>query len=830
VTIPRWLTVGVSGAVLAAGLVHGRFPIRNLPALGPLLDPAHGIWAAARTAELAPEESRGLAGLGAAVTIEYDDHGVPHIFAATEHDGFRALGWVHARDRLFQMEMTQRAASGTLSEVAGARTVALDRAARARGLPAAAAAKWAALPADDPTRAAIIAYMEGVNAWIAQASTAELPIEYKLLGVSPRRFEPVDCFLLLMQMAQSLSYRDDELRREAVEALIGPAATEALFPVNAPIQEPIEPVAGRTAPTYLAARFPPPSVPTPAKVAAARARLEDGRRLIAGIESETKGEAVVGSNNWAVGPTRSASGHALLSGDPHLQLTLPSIWYEVHLVAGGVDLYGVSLPLSPVIPIGFNRDVAWTATNSGADVVDFYRETVDDSIAPTTYRLDGEWMPVTARVETFRGKRGEVLATDTLYATHRGPLRRTSAGWTSQRWTALEPSNEAGGYLQAIRARSVGAWYVAMDGYRAPAQNFLVADRTGRIAIRTTGRFPLRPGDGRGDRIQDGSRRANDWTGDWPRERVPQAMAPTQGYLASANQQPVDPSVRPGYLGWDWPTPWRAMRINQILRADAAMTPEKMRLAHTDPQSALTAPVLAVLRDALRARPMASDEARAALAFLEDWDQHFDPESRGAVLFDAVLRELTDRTWDELIPEGDRQRAATPNSMLLVRLFEDRASIWWDDRRTPEVREDRDQLLVESLETAWRETRSALGNDPAAWRWAMRRTTNIRHLLQLPGFDRESLAVQAGPGTLSPSEGRGTAGASWRFVVELGDTVRAWGIYPGGQSGNPVSSRYDDRIEAWRTGGLHPLHLPRRAGELPGMARQSVLTLTPARK
>jgi len=238
--------------------------------------------------------------------------------------------------------------------------------------------------------------------------------------------------------------------------------------------------------------------------------------------------------------------------------------------------------------------------------------------------------------------------------------------------------------------------------------------------------------------------------------------------------------------------------------------------------------VLGALRDAMRARPMASQEARAALAFLDGWDQHFDPESRGAVLFDAVLRTITDRTWDELIPEGDRGRAATPNSMLLVRLFEERTSIWWDDRRTPDVREDRDRILIESLETAWRDTRAQLGNDPAAWRWRMRRLTNVRHLLQLPGFDRESLAVQAGPGTLSPSDGRGTAGASWRFVVELGDTVQAWGIYPGGQSGNPVSSRYADRLEGWRLGQLNPLHLPRKAGELPGMVRQSVLTLTPA--
>ena len=338
----------------------------------------------------------------------------------------------------------------------------------------------------------------------------------------------------------------------------------------------------------------------------------------------------------------------------------------------------------------------------------------------------------------------------------------------------------------------------------------------------------MRPGDGRGDRIFDGSTSASDWSGDWPLERYPQALRPAQGYLASNNQQPLDPAVRPGYLGWDWPTPWRAMRINQILRADAQMTPEKMQAAQTDPQSAMTPAVMDALHTAVtRAGSGATDEDRAALAFLEAWDRHFDVESKGAVLFTAVVEALTRRTWDEFTIAGEERRVATPNTMYLVRLLEDETSPWWDVRETAQATETRDDVLLSALRDAWTTTRARRGADPQAWRWGDQRQATIQHLLRLPGFGRESLAVQSGPGTLSPNEGRGTSGASWRFIVELGDAVTAWGTYPGGQSGNPVSSRYDDRLELWRTGKLAPLRVPFTADDLKGDAVTSAVRFVP---
>lgn len=827
IAVPRRVTGAVSALALAGALWVGFRPIGAVPPIGPLLDPAHGVWAAARFAELPGEQSLVLDGLSGPVEVRFDDRGVPHIFATSVPDVARALGWVHARDRLFQMELTARKVTGTLSELAGRATLSIDRQSRERGLAVAAEARWDALPADSPTRKVIEAYVEGINQWVRDADVAEWPVEYKLLGARPRIFQSRDVYYLLAEMGQVLAWQSEELERSAVEALVGSAATDALFPVNAPIQEPIEPVPGRTTPRWAAVRFPAPAVPDARAVASAR-RLE---ATIARLSPETftRGEAAVGSNNWAVAPERTAAKHALLSGDPHLQLSLPSVWYEAHLVVPGeLDAYGVTFPLAPNIPIGFNRDVAWTATNTGADVMDFYRETVDDSASPTRYRVDGAWRTVTRRVEEFRGRSGERLATDTLYRTHRGPMLRTAEGWLSMRWTVLEPSDEASAFLGAMRARSAEEWYRAMESYKAPAQNFLVADRSGAIGIRSTGRYPIRPDDGRGDRIFDGSTSASDWVGDWPLAQYPQALRPAQGYLASANQQPLDPAVRPGYLGWDWPTPWRAMRINEILRGDSAMTPEKMRLAHTDARSVMTEPVRSVVRAAVTAAgTAASAEEREAMAFLDAWDARFDTESKGAVLFAELVQELTKRTWDEFSVPGDGRRVATPNTMQLVRLFDEPASAWWDDRATTAERETRDAIVRASLAAAWSTMRGRRGDDSRRWRWGDVRQANIRHLLQLPGFGRDSLEVQSGPGTLSPNEGRGTHGASWRFVVELGDAVSAWGTYPGGQSGNPVSSRYDDRIELWRTGQLAPLRLPFKAEDLNGDVLVSVLRFTP---
>ena len=839
---PSVATTALAAVALALALYVAAVPFRGGPPLGRFLDPVHGVWAVATRADLPVRESHKLDGAAAPVDVRFDDRAVPHIFAASQIDAWRALGYVHARDRLFQMELQTRAAAGTLSEILGARALDVDREARAQGLAWSADRAYRELdPNSDAIRAAR-AYSDGVNTFIEGMTPADYPLEYHLLGAKPQRWEPEYSAYLLARMGLTLAYTDGELQRAQIEALVGKPATAALFPENAPIVEPIQPN-GQRAPRFDFTRIPAPLAVDSAKLAAAtelrRAAHPFGRPVArfgdqrAGAGADLGGEIAVGSNNWAVSPKRSASGHALLAGDPHLSLSLPSIWYEAHLVVPDtLDVYGVTLLGSPFITIGFNRDVAWTFTNTGADVTDYYAETVDDDAHPTKYKLDGEWKKLETRVETVRGKTGAALATDTIYHTHRGPMQRWGKSWISRRWTVLEPHNTMDTFRRANLAKSAAELMQAFEGYEVAAQNVLTADRGGHIAIRSNGHFPIRGG--KGNVVLDGSTTANDWTGYWPLADYPQSFDPPRGFLSSNNQQPKDPKVDPRYLGWDWPAPWRAMRINALLRADSAVTPDAMRRWQTDPISEQTAIFQRAFLRAAESSPAPVDSSAARAAhLLAEWDGRFTRENERAVLYSAALDELARRTWDELgapgAPPDDRpRRVATPNSMILAELLDDPTNPWWDVRATKNVVEDRDTILRQSLAAAYDRVVKMYGEPGPAWRWEKIRHANINHLLRIPAFSRVGIPMQAGPGTLSPSAGDGTHGASWRMVVELGPEVRAWGTYPGGQSGNPASSRYTDRLAKWTAGELDTLRFPRRAAELTGRTLTSSLTLTPA--
>ncbi len=823
----------ISLVVLAAALYVSARPVGPAPALGSFLEPANGVWALARTANPRARSSARIPGLSAPVEVLIDDRGVPHVFARSEEDAWRAQGYLLARDRLFQMDLSTRAASGTLSGLVGARVLETDRAARRRGLAWGAERVAAAADSASLLSRAAQAYSDGVNAWIQGMRPADLPLEYRLLGATPARWQPLSTYYFFSQMALTLAYDDETMQRLRVRSLVGGAATEALFPLNSPIQEPIQPN-GQRAPRYDFLRpFPPPGLPDTAAAVAAdeRAALE----VALGFAPRRFGDGdAIGSNNWVVGPRRTAAGHALLSGDPHLELTLPSIWYEIHLhVEGGPDVAGVTFPGAPGVIIGFNRNVAWSFTNTGADVRDHYAETVDDSLAPAKYLLDGAWKPVERRVELLRGRKNELLHTDTLYFTHRGPMVKDRGRWLSMRWTPFE-ARGGEDFLRLDRASSVSGWLDEWKAYATPAQNGVAADRAGAITIRSTGRYPVRPDGGRGDEIRDGSRSASDWTGYVPLSEYPFALNPAQGFLASANQQPVDPRVNSRYFGSNWYSPWRAMRINQLLRADSAVTPEAMRRFQTDPGSPRADAFVPAFLDAAAALHRAGrgdDTLRQAAALLSEWDRHYTRDNRRAVLFEAAMAALPRLLLDELIPastDSTQGPVALPQDAVILQLIADSSNAWWDDRRTLGV-EGRTETLARALKAGLgRALREHGPPEGDGWLWSNAHHANIYHLLRMPALSALDLPVQGGPSTLSPSPGRGTHGPSWRMLVELGPEVRAWGTYPGGQSGNPASRWYLDRLPRWAAGELDTLQFPATPADLPAARVRERLTLSAA--
>jgi penicillin amidase len=810
--------------LLLAGLLYAGYRrVGPVPALGPLLDPVHGVWAVAAQPDF-PTGTVALPVSDDSVEIVFDPRGVPHIFARSVEDAARAVGYVHAFHRLFQMELQTRATAGRLTEWFGPRALGLDREQRRLGLAWAAERERAALDPASELGRVLLAYAEGVNARIAELSSRDLPFEYRLLGTTPEPWDVLNSFLFMQRMGYTLAYLTPEFDLARATDLFGAAVADALVSPNSPIQEPIVP-SRRAMPVVEMI-----DLPGVGRTTGATGATGGGARRDPSIPRSLDPSTREASNNWVVAGSRTAAGFPLLAGDPHLELTLPSIWYEAHLVVPGrLDVYGVTFPGTPVVAIGFNRDVAWSFTNTGADALDFYTEVLDDSLRPMRYRVDGAWRPLERRIEQYRDRAGRLVATDTVRFTHRGPLRSSDRGPLSMRWTMLEGSNPVAALWDIGDARSVDEWLTAMRAYRAPIQNGVVADRAGNIAVLSAGEYPVRPAGGDGRIFWDGTTSASDWLGFLPPERQPFARNPAQGYLASANQQPMDPREAADYLGADWPPPWRAMRINQLLRADSAVTPEAMRRYQTDPGSARADWFVPAFLDAViaeRRAGRASPEAVRAAELLAEWDRRYTKENERAVLFEEAMRALHGALWDELQDPGGGGLVLYPSEAIAASLLATPQSPWWDDTRTTGQVETRDALLTAALVQGYAAARERHGEPMAGgWRWLGVRHANIWHPFRVEALSALGIPIQGGPGTLNPSSGMGTHGASWRMVVELGPEVRAWGVYPGGQSGNPLSPWYRDRIPAWAAGELDSLPFPSAANALPdtGVRGRAVL-------
>ncbi|MFN5598280.1 MAG: penicillin acylase family protein [Gemmatimonas sp.] len=837
----RSLSVTLLSLTLGLGATWiGTQGVGEVPPLGALLSPSSGLWSNAAD-DLPASATAKIPALSDAVEIRYDARSVPHIFAKTDEDAARALGYVVARDRLFQLEVQSRAGEGTLTELVGDVALPADQQTRRLGMSRAAEKQFAALDTAGPLYRTLRAYAEGINAYRTSLSSAQLPMEYKLLQKTPREWLPLHSMNLLMRMGFTLAHAPIELDLLQARALVGDSAARAMWDASSPVQEPIQP-APRNAPRDALVPLPAPGTPsveatrmlTAMGMGSGPLRWGSDSALSADDRYALQQERAFASNNWAVAPSRSASGLALLAGDPHLELTLPSIWYEVHMVSGTRDVGGVAIPGLPGIAIGYTRALAWSFTNTGGDVMDFWRETVDNAALPRTYELDGKQEPLEMRVEPYRNKDGRVIATDTVYYTHRGPMRKQGATWLSMRWTVLEAGTELLGFAAGVYATTAEGFLDSLAAhYKAPAQNMIVADTAGTIAIRSTGLHPIRANKGRGTDILDGRTRANDWQGFRTLSQYPQSVRPAQGFLASANQEPIDPQLDSLYLGTDAHYEiWRALQINRLLRADSSMTPDKMRRLHSDPGSVRAERLVPALVSAARARIAAgegSPSLAAAEKILAAWDRRYTRDNTGARLFETSLTRLSGLMWDELSPADSAAPQVRPSESRLLQLLPDSSNLWWDDRRTTNVREDRDRLIARALVAAY-DTLVVDFGDPAVtpWTWGRVAPARPRHLLRLDGFSAAPTPIDGGRGTLNPSVGSRLAnfGASWRMVVELDKQPRIMAVYPGGQSGNPASPRYLDRLAMWGTGSLDSVRTPRTPADLAASDVRATLTLT----
>ena len=559
------------GTFLVAFVLSTR--LGPLPPLGYFLDPFGGFWQNAERPATAGDTLRVSApALTRPVTVVYDRHRVPHVFAANDHDLYYAQGYVTARDRLWQMDFQTRAAAGRLSEVLGEVTFAYDRFQRRMGMVTGAERTLEAVAADPRSRQMLEAYTAGVNGWIDGLTPATYPFEFKLLDYAPTPWTTLRSVLMLKQMTANLTTGTDDLFMTRALQKWGRAAVDSLFPSVPYYADPIIP-AGTT---WDFAPLPTPPVPPDFAAGAVSYRFPFAP------------EPDNGSNNWAVGAARSATGYPLLANDPHLGLGLPSLWYQIQLHAPGVNVAGVSLPGTPAVIIGFNEQVAWGVTNVDADVLDFYRVDFADSTR-RTYRHGTGTRPV-QRVEERIRVRSQGVRVDTVLYTHHGPLvydlpaepsfsARIPAG-LAMRWIAHEAGNEFLAFYLLNRATGYGDFTAALAHFTAPAQNFAYAGADGHVALWVQGRFPLK-WQGQGRFILDGSQPAHDWQGWLPVPHNPHVADPPRGFVSSANQSSTD-TTYPYYLNWEQAPYGRGARINERLEAMGNVTADSLRRLQND--------------------------------------------------------------------------------------------------------------------------------------------------------------------------------------------------------------------------------------------------------
>ena len=745
-------------------------------------------------------------GLHAQVTIIRDRWGIPHIYASDPHDLFFAQGYVHAQDRFWQMEFWRRIGSGRLAEILGESALESDRFIRTIGWHRTAAREWDTL--DDETKAALQAYADGVNAYIA-THKGRPGLEFTILGltgvkVDPEPWTPLNTLTWSKVMAWDLGGNmQKELLRAYVAARLGTGAVGEVvppYPEGHPIIVP-HPVSGATLQAVPDAAF--------------------GLHVLGWGDDR-------GSNNWVISGSRTETGMPLLANDPHLGIQMPSIWYEVGLHCEPVtsacpyNVVGASFAGAPGVIIGHNDRIAWGVTNVNPDVQDLFIEKVNPE-NPNQYEYQGEWVDMEIyREEIQVADRDEPVVVFARVTCH-GPIINDVVGGTEEEWsfgwqplalswTALQPGTLTRSILLLDRARNWEEFREALRYWDVPSQNFVYADVEGNIGYQMPGRVPIRA-------AGDGSMPVPGWTGEYewvdyiPFDELPRAFNPPEGYIVTANNAVVGPDY-PYFISMDWLPGYRARRIVELIESDPSLSIDDLKAIQGDSTPVWAQEILPYVRS------LSSDDSRLAeaLGVLRAWDGRAVRESAGAALFEAFRLHLVRRTFADELGEPLLRRSWGGLMTALVDLLPDPNAPWFDDVRTPET-ETRDEILLRALEDAVEELTETLGSDMRKWRWGDLHTATFRNQsLGKSGIGPIEALFNRGPfpvdGTIatvnntgySPNEPYGVSTVpSYRQIVDLSDLSQSVSMHTTGQSGHPFHPHYDDMIDPWRNIQYHPM-------------------------
>jgi penicillin amidase len=767
------------------------------PPLGRFLSPQHGFWQNAEAADHDFTEELHFSNLKGKAEVYFDDRLVPHVFAEQEEDAYFIQGYLHAKFRLWQMEFQTFAAAGKVSHILGPRDdsayLNYDRGMRRLGMLYGAEKAVEEINKNPLAKMHCDAYTAGVNAWIDQLTETQIPVEYKLLDYKPEHWSNLKTALLTKYLSYDLAGHDEDAEYSNAMNLFSLADFEKLYPVAHDSLKPIVPNAIEN--PYPAAPVFDLSVPATADSLYFTYRKDSITNIVAKPDKDN------GSNNWAVSGGKTRSGSPILCNDPHLGLNLPSIWYEMQISTPGFNAYGVSFPGAPNIIIGFNDDIAFGFTNAGRDVKDYYEIKFRDKTMDE-YWFDSVWVKSTKRVEPIAVRGGAALNDTIVYTVfgpviydHNFPSKKDSRKYYAVKWKANDPSDELMLFYQLNHAKNYTDYEEAIRYLTCPGQNPVFASKEGDIAIWQQGDFPAK-WRRQGDFMMPGEDSSYMWKGIIPRFENPHMKNPSRGYVSSANQMATD-TTYPYYLGNDFPV-YRGYSINRRLDSMEQIVPADMEKLQTDNYRVLAEFSRDILLQTDEGR--LSQEAKKYFSIYKSWNFRNDPQEKGATVFDIWWKELEEAVWSDEIHATDLPLPWPHESTLVESLHKDSAYKFLDNITTPQ-KETLQDLLQSSLKKAAERLRKTEAE--GTLEWAKYKDTKVQHLLKLPAFSRLHIPVGGGPGIINAT--KEDHGPSWRMVVHLSVITEAYGVYPGGQSGNPGSRFYDNFIDTWAAGKYYTL-------------------------
>ena len=801
-----------------------------------------------------------LAGLLEPVEIVRDVNGVAHIYANSTEDLFFAQGYTHAQERFWQMEFQRRTAAGRLSEIFGETTLETDRYLRHFGFRQSSEGAYALLDAE--TKKAIDAYSRGVNAYIADRRPAQLGLEFAILGLQGTEWEiepwtPIDSLSwgYMMIFDQGGSPSEDMSVANMIGAL-GSERFNDLFPAfrdNRPT------IIESSELGYLSQSD---TTPLSRLNDAELSYLLDLSRAVAAgagdlppLLAQTMTPYGAGSNSYAISGERTATGAPILANDPHMGVMMPALWYQVGMHCRTksdtcpYEFRGYSLPGVPGILIGHNDRIAWGLTNAAFDAEDVFIERINPD-DPNQYEVNGEWVDMEIRREEIavqgwdkpdvifvRKTRNGVVASDSLVNASRFGAgdEGTQPYALTYAWTGLEPVQTVRAVQLIIRSQNWDDFLAAAEFFEAGKQNLLYADVDGNIGYVMPGKVPVRAG-GDGTIPVPGWNDEFIWTGFIPYEDAPRVFNPAQGFIVTANNPQVVAEDYPHFLGLSQDRGQRAQRITELILADTDLINlQDVQAIQTDNGSISALEVIPYLRQLTIDDPAVA----AARDRLVGWSGQMHRDSAEAALYNIFWVRLINNTYnDELLPDYYPDgKDNTADSMYHI--LQDPQTGWWDDVRTADITETRDDILLRSLTEAHAEGITTLGEDMDAWKWGDLHTITFRNAtLGSSGIGFIENIFNRGPLPTSGSESvpqktcwnvnngfAVTCIPAMRQIIDLGNLDNSLMIHSVGQSGHPMHPHYDDLIETWRNLQYNPSNWSREAAE---GGEHELLVLEPA--